>query len=152
MDELSVRASDFTPLVLVVNPKDLCVSFLNFRLCLSSQRDEAKCPALPHSCTCTQDSIGPQGPPGPSVKTPVRPPHINAFLSVCCFYYTFVSDDKLFLHFDVILSYKKKKTFTGLTIHWIRKGNFLFFPMERAEVDETSGTLRNMGPGRSVKG
>ncbi|XP_029348935.1 collagen alpha-1(XII) chain isoform X3 [Echeneis naucrates] len=33
---------------------------------LPSTRDEAKCPALPHSCTCTQDSIGPQGPPGPS--------------------------------------------------------------------------------------
>uniref|UniRef100_A0A3B4UBU8 Collagen alpha-1(XII) chain n=1 Tax=Seriola dumerili TaxID=41447 RepID=A0A3B4UBU8_SERDU len=33
---------------------------------LPSMRDEAKCPALPHSCTCTQDSIGPQGPPGPS--------------------------------------------------------------------------------------
>uniref|UniRef100_A0A8C4DVI3 Collagen alpha-1(XII) chain n=1 Tax=Dicentrarchus labrax TaxID=13489 RepID=A0A8C4DVI3_DICLA len=37
---------------------------------LPSTRDEAKCPSLPHSCTCTQDSIGPQGPPGPSVKTP----------------------------------------------------------------------------------
>ncbi|XP_054652752.1 collagen alpha-1(XII) chain isoform X3 [Dunckerocampus dactyliophorus] len=33
---------------------------------LPATRDEAKCPALPHSCTCTQDSIGPQGPPGPS--------------------------------------------------------------------------------------
>uniref|UniRef100_A0A7N5ZTQ2 Collagen alpha-1(XII) chain n=1 Tax=Anabas testudineus TaxID=64144 RepID=A0A7N5ZTQ2_ANATE len=33
---------------------------------LPSTRVEAKCPALPHSCTCTQDSIGPQGPPGPS--------------------------------------------------------------------------------------
>nr|XP_023664029.1 collagen alpha-1(XII) chain-like [Paramormyrops kingsleyae] len=32
---------------------------------LPSMRDEAKCPALPHSCTCAQDSIGPQGPPGP---------------------------------------------------------------------------------------
>uniref|UniRef100_A0AAQ4PTZ0 Collagen alpha-1(XII) chain n=1 Tax=Gasterosteus aculeatus aculeatus TaxID=481459 RepID=A0AAQ4PTZ0_GASAC len=37
---------------------------------LPSTRDEAKCPSLPHSCTCTQDSIGPEGPPGPSVKTP----------------------------------------------------------------------------------
>uniref|UniRef100_A0A665VYD1 Collagen, type XII, alpha 1a n=1 Tax=Echeneis naucrates TaxID=173247 RepID=A0A665VYD1_ECHNA len=36
---------------------------------LPSTRDEAKCPALPHSCTCTQDSIGPQGPPGPSYVT-----------------------------------------------------------------------------------
>uniref|UniRef100_A0A8D0AFB1 Collagen type XII alpha 1 chain n=1 Tax=Sander lucioperca TaxID=283035 RepID=A0A8D0AFB1_SANLU len=36
---------------------------------LPATRDEAKCPSLPHSCTCTQDSIGPQGPPGPSVKT-----------------------------------------------------------------------------------
>nr|XP_015825821.2 collagen alpha-1(XII) chain isoform X3 [Nothobranchius furzeri] len=33
---------------------------------LPSTRVEAKCPALPHSCTCTQDSIGPQGPPGPT--------------------------------------------------------------------------------------
>ncbi|KAM9466860.1 collagen alpha-1(XII) chain isoform 2-T2 [Clarias gariepinus] len=33
---------------------------------LPATRDEAKCPALPHSCTCAQDSIGPQGPPGPS--------------------------------------------------------------------------------------
>uniref|UniRef100_A0AAX7UCA1 Collagen alpha-1(XII) chain n=1 Tax=Astatotilapia calliptera TaxID=8154 RepID=A0AAX7UCA1_ASTCA len=32
------------------------------------KRDEAKCPSLPHSCTCTQDSIGPQGPPGPLVQ------------------------------------------------------------------------------------
>uniref|UniRef100_A0A8C5FWC9 Collagen type XII alpha 1 chain n=1 Tax=Gadus morhua TaxID=8049 RepID=A0A8C5FWC9_GADMO len=36
---------------------------------LPATREEAKCPALPHSCTCTQDSIGPQGPSGPSVKT-----------------------------------------------------------------------------------
>uniref|UniRef100_A0AAQ5ZRS4 Collagen alpha-1(XII) chain n=1 Tax=Amphiprion ocellaris TaxID=80972 RepID=A0AAQ5ZRS4_AMPOC len=36
---------------------------------LPATRDEAKCPSLPHSCTCTQDSIGPQGPPGPSVNT-----------------------------------------------------------------------------------
>ncbi|XP_034381076.1 collagen alpha-1(XII) chain-like isoform X2 [Cyclopterus lumpus] len=33
---------------------------------LPATRDEAKCPSLPHSCTCTQDSIGPQGPPGHS--------------------------------------------------------------------------------------
>ncbi|XP_028812322.1 collagen alpha-1(XII) chain isoform X2 [Denticeps clupeoides] len=33
---------------------------------LPATRDEAKCPALPHSCTCAQDSIGPQGPPGPT--------------------------------------------------------------------------------------
>ncbi|XP_037602343.1 collagen alpha-1(XII) chain isoform X2 [Sebastes umbrosus] len=33
---------------------------------LPSMRDEAKCPSLPHSCTCTQDSIGPPGPSGPS--------------------------------------------------------------------------------------
>ncbi|XP_048391729.1 collagen alpha-1(XII) chain isoform X1 [Stegostoma tigrinum] len=33
---------------------------------LPSTRDEAKCPALPHACTCAQDSIGPPGPPGPS--------------------------------------------------------------------------------------
>ena len=40
-----------------------------FPVILPPQREEAKCPALPHSCTCTQDSIGPQGPSGPSVKT-----------------------------------------------------------------------------------
>ncbi|XP_053488111.1 collagen alpha-1(XII) chain isoform X2 [Ictalurus furcatus] len=33
---------------------------------LPATRDEAKCPALPHSCTCAQDSIGPPGPSGPS--------------------------------------------------------------------------------------
>ncbi|XP_069786793.1 collagen alpha-1(XII) chain isoform X2 [Narcine bancroftii] len=33
---------------------------------IPSMRDEAKCPALPHACTCSQDSIGPPGPPGPS--------------------------------------------------------------------------------------
>ncbi|XP_012693541.2 collagen alpha-1(XII) chain isoform X2 [Clupea harengus] len=32
---------------------------------LPATRDEAKCPALPHSCTCAQDSVGPQGPSGP---------------------------------------------------------------------------------------
>uniref|UniRef100_A0AAR2KZ53 Collagen alpha-1(XII) chain n=1 Tax=Pygocentrus nattereri TaxID=42514 RepID=A0AAR2KZ53_PYGNA len=32
------------------------------------KRDEAKCPALPHSCTCAQDSIGPPGPAGPPVN------------------------------------------------------------------------------------
>uniref|UniRef100_UPI00398F45FB collagen alpha-1(XII) chain-like n=1 Tax=Pristiophorus japonicus TaxID=55135 RepID=UPI00398F45FB len=33
---------------------------------IPSMRDEAKCPALPHACTCAQDSIGAPGPPGPS--------------------------------------------------------------------------------------
>ncbi|XP_053093288.1 collagen alpha-1(XII) chain isoform X3 [Pangasianodon hypophthalmus] len=33
---------------------------------LPATRDEAKCPALPHSCTCAQDSVGPPGPAGPS--------------------------------------------------------------------------------------
>ncbi|KAF4084089.1 hypothetical protein AMELA_G00124740 [Ameiurus melas] len=33
---------------------------------LPATRDEVKCPVLPHSCTCTQDSIGPPGPSGPS--------------------------------------------------------------------------------------
>ncbi|XP_024913641.1 collagen alpha-1(XII) chain isoform X1 [Cynoglossus semilaevis] len=44
------------------------LSWMNRDKCceLPATRDEAKCPALPHSCTCTQDSIGPQGPPGPS--------------------------------------------------------------------------------------
>ncbi|XP_016367222.1 collagen alpha-1(XII) chain-like [Sinocyclocheilus rhinocerous] len=32
---------------------------------IPAMRDEAKCPALPHSCTCAQDSIGPPGPAGP---------------------------------------------------------------------------------------
>ncbi|XP_056623247.1 collagen alpha-1(XII) chain isoform X1 [Triplophysa dalaica] len=32
---------------------------------IPAMRDEAKCPALPHSCTCAQDSIGPHGPAGP---------------------------------------------------------------------------------------
>ncbi|XP_066579143.1 collagen alpha-1(XII) chain isoform X2 [Amia ocellicauda] len=32
---------------------------------LPSMREEAKCPALPHACTCAQDSIGPPGPAGP---------------------------------------------------------------------------------------
>uniref|UniRef100_A0AAR2LT43 Collagen alpha-1(XII) chain n=1 Tax=Pygocentrus nattereri TaxID=42514 RepID=A0AAR2LT43_PYGNA len=35
---------------------------------LPATRDEAKCPALPHSCTCAQDSIGPPGPAGPPVN------------------------------------------------------------------------------------
>lgn len=33
---------------------------------IPSMRDEAKCPALPHACTCAQDSVGAPGPPGPS--------------------------------------------------------------------------------------
>uniref|UniRef100_A0A3B3U400 Collagen type XII alpha 1 chain n=1 Tax=Poecilia latipinna TaxID=48699 RepID=A0A3B3U400_9TELE len=41
---------------------------------LPATRDEAKCPSLPHSCTCTQDSIGPQGPPGPSVNLAITGP------------------------------------------------------------------------------
>ncbi|XP_052001056.1 collagen alpha-1(XII) chain isoform X4 [Xyrauchen texanus] len=32
---------------------------------IPAMRDEAKCPALPHSCTCAQDSVGPPGPAGP---------------------------------------------------------------------------------------
>uniref|UniRef100_A0A8B9L7J0 Collagen alpha-1(XII) chain n=1 Tax=Astyanax mexicanus TaxID=7994 RepID=A0A8B9L7J0_ASTMX len=35
---------------------------------LPATRDEAKCPALPHSCTCAQDSVGPPGPAGPQVN------------------------------------------------------------------------------------
>uniref|UniRef100_A0A8C9QXQ4 Collagen alpha-1(XII) chain n=1 Tax=Scleropages formosus TaxID=113540 RepID=A0A8C9QXQ4_SCLFO len=34
-----------------------------------SMRDESKCPALPNACTCTSESTGPPGPPGPVVKT-----------------------------------------------------------------------------------
>ncbi|KAL0969281.1 hypothetical protein UPYG_G00224980 [Umbra pygmaea] len=33
---------------------------------LPATRDELKCPALPHACTCAQDSVGPPGPAGPS--------------------------------------------------------------------------------------
>ncbi|XP_068137600.1 collagen alpha-1(XII) chain isoform X2 [Hyperolius riggenbachi] len=33
---------------------------------LPATRDESKCPALPHACTCAQDSIGAPGPQGPS--------------------------------------------------------------------------------------
>uniref|UniRef100_A0A8C5R881 Collagen alpha-1(XII) chain n=1 Tax=Leptobrachium leishanense TaxID=445787 RepID=A0A8C5R881_9ANUR len=33
---------------------------------IPSMRDEAKCPALPHACTCAQDSVGAPGPSGPS--------------------------------------------------------------------------------------
>uniref|UniRef100_A0A673FNT5 Collagen alpha-1(XII) chain n=1 Tax=Sinocyclocheilus rhinocerous TaxID=307959 RepID=A0A673FNT5_9TELE len=36
---------------------------------IPAMRDEAKCPALPHSCTCAQDSIGPPGPAGPPVRS-----------------------------------------------------------------------------------
>uniref|UniRef100_A0A672LIB9 Collagen type XII alpha 1 chain n=1 Tax=Sinocyclocheilus grahami TaxID=75366 RepID=A0A672LIB9_SINGR len=32
---------------------------------IPAMRDEVKCPALPHSCTCAQDSVGPPGPAGP---------------------------------------------------------------------------------------
>ncbi|XP_077094714.1 collagen alpha-1(XII) chain isoform X3 [Siphateles boraxobius] len=32
---------------------------------IPAMREEAKCPALPHSCTCAQDSVGPPGPAGP---------------------------------------------------------------------------------------
>lgn len=54
------------------NDIEKCTFILFSDFCIFSrhfQRIEAKCPALPHSCTCTQDSIGPQGPPGPSVRT-----------------------------------------------------------------------------------
>ncbi|XP_075058737.1 collagen alpha-1(XII) chain isoform X1 [Mixophyes fleayi] len=33
---------------------------------IAATRDEAKCPALPHACTCAQDSVGAPGPAGPS--------------------------------------------------------------------------------------
>uniref|UniRef100_A0A9J8AGW4 Collagen, type XII, alpha 1a n=1 Tax=Cyprinus carpio carpio TaxID=630221 RepID=A0A9J8AGW4_CYPCA len=36
---------------------------------IPAMRDEAKCPALPHSCTCEQDSVGPPGPAGPPVRS-----------------------------------------------------------------------------------
>lgn len=41
---------------------------LTERVVIEFQRDEAKCPALPNACTCTQDSVGPPGPPGPAVR------------------------------------------------------------------------------------
>uniref|UniRef100_A0A672LHR3 Collagen alpha-1(XII) chain n=1 Tax=Sinocyclocheilus grahami TaxID=75366 RepID=A0A672LHR3_SINGR len=36
---------------------------------IPAMRDEVKCPALPHSCTCAQDSVGPPGPAGPPVRS-----------------------------------------------------------------------------------
>ncbi|XP_056421865.1 collagen alpha-1(XII) chain isoform X3 [Hyla sarda] len=33
---------------------------------IPSMRDDTKCPALPHACTCAQDSVGAPGPAGPS--------------------------------------------------------------------------------------
>uniref|UniRef100_A0A4W5P3T0 Collagen alpha-1(XII) chain n=1 Tax=Hucho hucho TaxID=62062 RepID=A0A4W5P3T0_9TELE len=48
---------------------------------LPATRDELKCPALPHACTCAQDSVGPPGPPGPSVKTLTIPPSLHFALS-----------------------------------------------------------------------
>uniref|UniRef100_A0A8C7N344 Collagen type XII alpha 1 chain n=1 Tax=Oncorhynchus kisutch TaxID=8019 RepID=A0A8C7N344_ONCKI len=48
---------------------------------LPATRDELKCPALPHACTCAQDSVGPPGPPGPSVKTLTIPPYLHFALS-----------------------------------------------------------------------
>uniref|UniRef100_A0A673X5J4 Collagen alpha-1(XII) chain n=1 Tax=Salmo trutta TaxID=8032 RepID=A0A673X5J4_SALTR len=50
---------------------------------LPATRDELKCPALPHACTCAQDSVGPPGPPGPSVKTLTIPPSLHFSLSWC---------------------------------------------------------------------
>ncbi len=58
-----------------------------FIFCPTFQRDEAKCPSLPHSCTCTQDSIGPQGPPGPLVKTlPLSSPLVYLHLLYLCLF------------------------------------------------------------------
>ncbi|XP_067837767.1 collagen alpha-1(XIV) chain isoform X2 [Heptranchias perlo] len=41
---------------------------------LPALRDEGNCPALPHACTCSQDSKGPSGPPGPSGGLGLRGP------------------------------------------------------------------------------
>lgn len=43
-----------------------------FCLCFP-QRVEEDCPAMPHACTCAQDSKGPPGPSGPPVKPLVSP-------------------------------------------------------------------------------
>lgn len=57
---------------------NILIVFLSFTISFLSllQRDELKCPALPHACTCAQDSVGPPGPPGPSVKTITIPPSV----------------------------------------------------------------------------
>ncbi|CAM9616713.1 unnamed protein product, partial [Lampetra fluviatilis] len=39
---------------------------------LPATRDEAKCPALPHACKCSLDSVGPPGPPGPAGGPGIR--------------------------------------------------------------------------------
>ncbi|XP_055490682.1 collagen alpha-1(XIV) chain isoform X2 [Leucoraja erinacea] len=39
---------------------------------LPALRDEANCPALPHACTCSQDSKGPPGPLGPPGNAGLR--------------------------------------------------------------------------------
>ncbi|XP_072323011.1 collagen alpha-1(XIV) chain isoform X2 [Scyliorhinus torazame] len=41
---------------------------------LPALRDESNCPALPHACTCSQDSKGPPGPLGPPGGPGVRGP------------------------------------------------------------------------------
>uniref|UniRef100_UPI00398F5510 collagen alpha-1(XIV) chain isoform X2 n=1 Tax=Pristiophorus japonicus TaxID=55135 RepID=UPI00398F5510 len=41
---------------------------------LPALRDEANCPALPHACTCSQDSKGPPGPVGPPGGPGLRGP------------------------------------------------------------------------------
>ncbi|XP_072906324.1 collagen alpha-1(XIV) chain isoform X2 [Hemitrygon akajei] len=41
---------------------------------LPSLRDEGNCPALPHACTCSQDSKGPPGPLGPPGSPGLRGP------------------------------------------------------------------------------
>uniref|UniRef100_A0A3Q3EL43 Collagen, type XIV, alpha 1a n=1 Tax=Labrus bergylta TaxID=56723 RepID=A0A3Q3EL43_9LABR len=40
---------------------------------LPALRVEEQCPAMPHACTCSQDSKGPPGPSGPPVRGPQGP-------------------------------------------------------------------------------
>lgn len=50
-----------------------CVGFWIASVCLLFsvvlQRLEEDCPAMPHACSCSQDSKGPPGPTGPPVKS-----------------------------------------------------------------------------------
>lgn len=128
---------------------DFCIFWLPF------QRVEAKCPALPHSCTCTQDSIGPQGPPGPSVKTLFR--HIPPSSSFLVYLHLLLLLHliKCILHVLMIMPYFLCQCYSELTavstcylltIHFklrviLSLTSLVFsFPLERAVEDESSGT------------
>lgn len=46
----------------------LSIRFHDVNVFAVFQRKEEDCPALPRACTCSQDSKGPAGPPGPPVR------------------------------------------------------------------------------------